>query len=337
MRWFLLSALLSVSVFADSVTTQDGSVIQGKLVDYSAASVVMDTPFAGKITIERSAVKEIRSSEQRFYRLKSGNTLLGALTIGADTMSVQTANGQMNISDDTIESTWAEGAEDPAVASVKAAQRHWSYEAALDLIGKSGNSEKLAVGGRLAATLKSPEDKLYLYLSGKHAEENSNLTDKELKGGIDFERKAMDPLSWYVRLGMERDEIELLDLRSTAALGLGWYLWEEEDHELRARTGLQVKHESYRNGSNETLPGIDFGLYHRMKLAKYEIKSNVEITPAFEDFAQYTLNHESHVSVPLADSWDLRLGVSNDYNSMPPAGTDELDTGYFMHLVLKWQ
>ncbi len=337
MRTLLFLLATASILFADSVTTNDGSILNGTLSNYSTDAVTIQTDFAGAVTIQRAAIKEIRSSEQRYYRLSSGNTLLGGLTISGDNKTIQTANGAMNVTNDTISATWGQGEDDPAVAVVKNAASHWTYEAAFDLAGKSGNTEKMAVGGRLAATLASPEEKLLLFISGKNAEENGELTEKEIKGGIDFERKTVKPFSWYTRVGMEHDEIEKLDMRTTAAAGLGMYLIEKEDHELRGRLGLQVTHESYETGTNETSPGIDVGLYQKLKLASYVFTTNVEYKPAFEDFSRYTVAHESHVGIPLAKNWAMRLGVTNDYNSQPAGGTEELDTGYFAHLVLKWQ
>ena len=52
------------------------------------------------------------------------------------------------------------GQEDPAIVALRS---HWSYEAALDVAGKSGNSSQLGTAASFRATLKAPTDTLQLY------------------------------------------------------------------------------------------------------------------------------------------------------------------------------
>jgi hypothetical protein len=58
-----------------------------------------------------------------------------------------------------------------------------------------------------------------------------------------------------------------------------------------------------------------------------------------EDLADWRAFHESALDVPLAGpgNWRLRLGVTNDYYSLPAPGKERLDTVYFARLVLSWE
>ncbi|MFT5128232.1 MAG: putative salt-induced outer membrane protein YdiY, partial [Rhodothermales bacterium] len=180
-------------------------------------------------------------------------------------------------------------------------------------------------------------DTLKFFASGKRARDNSVISEKELKGGVDYEQKIRDKWSWYTRLGLEYDVIELLDLRTTAAAGFGYQVFDTPEHSLRLRTGLQYKHESYADGRNESAPGLDLGINHRLKLGPAMLATDVTYTPAFEDFTRYNLLHTTSLDWPLSETWSLRLGVENDYNSQPVIGTKRLDTSYFMRAVLSWQ
>ena len=56
----------------------------------------------------------------------------------------------------------------------------------------------------------------------------------------------------------------------------------------------------------------------------------VQVHAAFDDFANYRLTHETFYQIPLANpAWKLRLGVSNDYNSTPPAGAQGGSVGNY--------
>ena len=66
--------------------------------------------------------------------------------------------------------------------------------------------------------------------------------------------------------------------------------------------------------------------------------NRLSFVPGFNDFSNYRANHESFFEIPLAmNGWKLRLGVSNDYNSMPGDSVKKLDTTYFTRFVLNWE
>ena len=70
-----------------------------------------------------------------------------------------------------------------------------------------------------------------------------------------------------------------------------------------------------------------------------KLVSDITYAPSFEDFGDYRVYHESSFEMPLgkSDFWKLRLGVSNEYNSLVVKGNDRLDTTYFSRLVLSWE
>lgn len=335
-----LACLFANVAITDTLTTNDGSVINGTLGAISEARVTITTPFAGDIVVARDQVAGMTSDADRYYKLKSGSTLFGKLSQQGNQRQIVTVDGAMAVNEGAIAASWGPEEDSPELAAVKAAQvapREWKYELGINIGGKTGNSEKTAFGGRLNATLAGPDDTLKFFASGKRARDNSVLSEKELKGGGDYEQKIRDKWSWYTRLGLEYDAVELLDLRTTAAAGFGYQVFDTPDHSLRLRTGLQYKHESYSDGRSESSPGLDLGLSHRIKLGPTTLANDVTHTPAFEDFNRYQLLHTSSLDWPISEAWSLRAGVENDYNSMPVAGTKRLDTTYFMHAVLQWQ
>ena len=195
------------------------------------------------------------------------------------------------------------------------------------------------MGGRVKAKLEGPKDHLLFYLRGSYAKEDGDKTDDELIGGIDFETRFAERHSWYARIELENDDIEELDLRSTAATGYGYYFFRETDHILRGRAGLMYRHVSYTGGDSESTVGMDLGLYHLYVFGDWgKLITDITYTPSLENFGDYRLFHESAFEIPLArsDIWKLQLGVTNDYNSQPVPGNTGLDTTYFSRLVLEW-
>ena len=65
-RTFCLVPLLFACVrmaFADSITLNNGDQISGTIDEINPKSVLLTTPYAGKLTIDRGAIKTMRSEK----------------------------------------------------------------------------------------------------------------------------------------------------------------------------------------------------------------------------------------------------------------------------------
>ena len=127
--------------------------------------------------------------------------------------------------------------------------RTWSYNAALGLSGKTGNTERFAVLANINATLTGPDDKLTFYGSYDRSEEEEILTANEIKGGVDYTRTISPTLNWYARMELETDDGENLDLRSTAAGGAGYVVKDTDVWDMQFRGGLAYRYESFKDGT----------------------------------------------------------------------------------------
>ena len=335
---------LCVCAPADTVETTNGSVLVGTITLVADGQVHIDTDFAGPLAVPQDKVAGLGTDAARVVSLASGNVLVGPIVRQAGRATVQTALGELDITEDAIVALWSEGDDSPQVAALKktaaAAAAKWDYEATVDIAGKTGNTERLGTAGSFTATRVGPDDKLIFSAAGERIEDEGRTTSKELQGGIDYERIFAKRHAWYARVFLEYDEFELLDLRTTAAAGYGYYFLRREDHVLRGRIGALVRHESYADGTDDQTVGIDLGLHHLLRLTEWsKLVTDVTCTPSIEDFEDYRVNHETSLEVPLgmSDLWKLRLGVSNDYNSRTTGGTEHLDSAYFARLVLGWE
>ncbi|MFM1547771.1 MAG: YdiY family protein [Lentisphaeria bacterium] len=341
-KLFLVLALAATSSWADMVRIEDGSVLHGTVVGVDGEVVHIHTSFGGVIKVSAGQVVGLSISKERFYSLQSGSTLLGRLEKTPDRTTIETSNGTVVISGDTISGSWGKDEESPKVLAMKAELsgklRQWKFDVGVDIAGKTGNSERISTGGSVNAILQGPTDKLHLSGRGNRTKENDVLSTKEAYGSIDYETLIKGNNSWYVRMGMEYDVIELLDLRTTAALGWGYYFHNQSDRHLRGRLGLQYKHESFNDDRTESSPGLDIGLSHKARLGTTALVTDVTATPAFDDFNRYQIKHATNWDIPLPqENWKLQLGIRDDYNSMPVAGVKRLDISYFATLVMAWQ
>ena len=340
----LVSFTLSLAeLTADTVYLKDGSRLVGRITEMREGQVRLDTDFAGVLQIDRDKVLSFTMASQRKIALESGNILVGTVKRVNEGTHIATSMGDIDISDETVTALWMADEPSPKVRELeREAETYkgtWSYEAAADLSGKSGNTDRFSTSGEFTATLKRLSDRLKFFGAYEKTEEEGQETVDEIEGGIDFERYVTRRHSWYTRVGLEQDDVEGLDLRTEAAFGYGYYWLRSKAHELRTRTGLLLRHESYEGGRNEQSLAFDLGLHHMSELNKrLKVINDITYTPAVDDYGNYRIDHESSLETPLggSDIWKLRLGVANEYNSQPGPSARKLDTSYFVRLVLGW-
>lgn len=345
------SALLlggSLSGRADTVTTRDGSVLNGNIAGLEDGMLELESEFAGTLELSIEHIALLETEAPYVIDLAGGNRLVGEIKSSDDGgLTVQSELGAIDISLERVVAMHAKGsAPSPpqnapdADSDSAPAPPDWSYEGTVDIGGKTGNTERLSTAASLAATRTYGGETLRLHASAEKVEDDGNTTTDELRGGIDFERVIGNKHSWYSRLELSRDDIEQIDLRAVAALGYGYYLIRRDDHKLRLRAGGLFRHESYSNAEDEQTAGLDLGFRDDWQLTDaLRMVNEVSYTPSVEDTADYRITQSSSLETPLQltnGNLRLRLGVSNEYDSQPAAGLDNLDTLYYTRLVFGW-
>lgn len=333
------------AVSSDRIDTVNGSTVIGRVLKLSDGMMLIETDFAGTLEIPFTHITGVTTAEPVKVCLDSGDVLVGRLSSsGEQELQVSSELGVISVNQARLLAILPPGQD--LVGVLQAAGTpvpktgEWSYEAAVNISGRSGNADSFSSAGSLAAVLTHPHDRLRFYLHGSRAKDAGNETADEIRGGIDYEREFSRLHSWYSRVELEKDGLEGLDLRTTAALGYGYYWIRTDRHELRNRLGLLVRQESYEDGRSEQTLGLDFGLYHMYLLnQRLKLLTDLTYTPSIEDISDYRVDHETALELPLLVSnlWKLRLGIAHEYNSHPASGREKLDTTWFAKLVLSWK
>jgi putative salt-induced outer membrane protein YdiY len=334
----LALSLATAPAWADVIETKNGARLVGKVVKVDGAAVSLETDYAGVISVKLSEVTSVRTEAPLIYRLAGGTVLQGTLaSTDGGQVRISGTEGAVTTPLDKIAATWAPGAPDPAVVAM---QRAWTYEAAMDLTGKSGNRDQTGTAASFRAVLAGPQDTLQFYAAYDRQETDGQKSADQFRAGVDYQNNFSGRRSWYVRNEGGFDRIKDVDLYNVAAAGLGLDFIKEAKQTLTGRAGVSFRYEGYKNPRTEDVrsAGLDFGLNHRLEMETSVLVNRLSFVPAFEDFGNYRAIHESFLELPTANPrWKLRIGLLNDYNSEPGAGVEEMDTTYFARLVLNWK
>ncbi|HWZ95668.1 MAG TPA: DUF481 domain-containing protein [Opitutaceae bacterium] len=322
---------------ADTVDTKGGAHLTGKITKIESDLVYLHTDYAGDITIKQSEVARFATDRPVAVRLASGTRIEGTVTPANGQLRIAGPDGTLATDVRHVAATWEAGGEDPSVVALR---RHWTYEAAVDVSGKTGNHHQLGTDGSVRAVLKTAQDELQFY-----SEYNRQVTDgqksaDELKAGSDYAAHFSERRSWYVRDEAGFDRVMDIVFSNVAAAGLGYDFIKQPKHVLTGRAGLSYRYDEYKNPATPRVNSLggDFEINHEWTFRLSRLVDKLVFVPAFQNLNNFIVSHESYYEIPLADpAWKLRLGVSNDYNSRPGPGIKRLDTTYFTRLLLDWQ
>jgi len=331
--FFLPACLPPLSARADVIELENGSTIIGTIFRMDGKKILVRTDFAGVLSVEASRVLTYTTDHPVYVAFPGHDPVRGKLTYTRKQTRIDAADGKVMVSSDAPEQVWPEDAPDPRA-------RRWDFEVGLDAGGKTGNAERLSVGSRAQAKLQGPRDRLLLYLRYAYAKDDGIESANQTVGGIDFESYFREKHSWYARLEAENDQISAVDFRATAAAGYGYFFLKKAHHTLRGRTGLMFRHETLKHEPSRATFGLDLGVSHLYRFANaWRLTNDVTYTPSLQDYLDYRIYHESAFDIPVvaSETWKLRLGVSNDYNSKPAENKVYLDTTYFTRLIFSWQ
>jgi hypothetical protein len=336
-RISLCAALIfALQAAADTVETANGARIVGKITKIHGGVITVETDYAGELSVKQVLVTKITTDHAVAVRFADGTGLIGVITAPtADKVHVEGPQKSVDIPVGNIAATWSAGEEDPDVVALR---RKWSYEADLDVGGRSGTQKQLATAFGYRAKLVGPLDTFQYYTDYARQETNGEVSADQFKAGADYADLFTATTSWYVRDEAGFDRVNDITLYDVAAGGLGYDFIKQTNESLTGRAGLSYRYDKYTAPTPSlSSAGADFELDYMLKFGKSQLTDKITFVPAFKDLGNYILTHELAFEVPLDKSlWKLSMGISNNYNSRPVAGVDKLDTLYFTRLVLAW-
>src|SRR5437868_4838856 len=137
-RLFAFAALVAAPLSADTIEIKNGARLVGKIGKIDAGTIEIDTTFAGTVKVKQSEVVSFSTDAPIAVRLASGTRFDGQVTTGANgAIQIAGADGTITTTVEKVAASWSAGKVDPLV------ERHWAYEASVDVTGKSGNKSQL--------------------------------------------------------------------------------------------------------------------------------------------------------------------------------------------------
>jgi putative salt-induced outer membrane protein YdiY len=335
----IVASLATVSANADTVTTKDGSTLNGIITLIDKGEIHIITKYAGKLTIKQHEVVTFETETPVVVRLESGTTMTGPVTASSNgTLQIKSEDGVLETNTSKIAASWDPTAADP---EIDRKCRKWRYDFALNLSGKKGNTDKFHLGTDLDVRLKGPDDQLSFGFEYEQGDENDNKTDDRALGRIDYERFNPKNIGWYVHNALETDKISDIYMRSTTGGGGSYRVINNDMQTLIVRSGLGYRFTDFEteNRDNDSSATFEASLEHSYQYKDFcWLENKLYYSPALDDFGNYRAIHDSSLRIPVGngEAFWIRIGIKNEYESQTSA-EERLDTSYYTKLIYSWK
>ena len=331
MRFSLPAALAllwaSQLAVADTVSLNNGDKITGTIQEINPTSVIVQTPYAGRMTIDRTAVKTLQSEK---------------------TVSITSASGPKQdryVSPAPGDKGWVETAAfvpppPPAPArhtSYLDLGPNWKNQLALGVSNTTGNDETTTFAGELSFHYEKKPDELSLKFLGAYGMSNGSQNAGLFAQTAVYRHMIDDRLFLYVDDDVRYDAIKGISLQATATGGLGYKLFDQEKFKLDVRGGPGATYQKTFDGRENIAAAAEAGLR-----LQYIINERVNLThedtytTSLCDFDMWRIHSETalNIKLDLERGLGLKLAFYDDYENQVSAGRKNNDTRLMLSLTL---
>jgi putative salt-induced outer membrane protein YdiY len=325
-------AILCYSSNADQVALHNGDRLTGTIVKSDGKGLIINTDYAGQVTVDWVAVQSISSIVPLHLQMKDGRTLAGPVVAQGDAWKVQQRNGTtVTVSKEDVSSIRSE-TEQVAYAQAQhpGLLQNWEGGANFGFALTRGNSESKNLALSFTADRKTLHDKLGLYANSVYATNDApgaipSTTANAIRGGTRYDHDLTPRLFGFAGADFATDDLQNLDLRSVLGGGLGVHVVNTPATTLDLLAGLNYTHEAYSTFTRNFPAGIlGEELTHKLG-ASTLLSQKLGFFPDLSDLGEYRFTFDAGTVTKINKWLGWQNSVSNVYVTNPPLGKKKND------------
>lgn len=301
----LLLVATSASAFADAgeVTLQNGDVLKGDVAPTPTGYVVRHATL-GRLELSSEAVRAVRWDAARVAtEAATSDALLLGREERAESLALLTGGCE----------------------PVAACGPSWKVDIAGAFSVSSGNSDASSFVLGASAIRKADPWTLTLEAAFLYqTDEDGETSAERWNARVRVDRALSTRTYAFGQVIFDRDEPADLEYRISGLAGVGRFLIQRPNEELKAELGGGIVHEK-REGLEETTDPAGYAGVHywRCWANKRKFAADFEFIPNLNDFDLSVARLILHYDLPISDKWSFVAGLRFDYVIEPADPTIE--------------
>ncbi|GAA4343704.1 hypothetical protein GCM10023144_46920 [Pigmentiphaga soli] len=193
-----------------------------------------------------------------------------------------------------------------------------------------GNTDATSVNVDANAGRATQDDRLNFYLTSLYGTKKDNGVSDEtanlLRLGGKYDRDLTGRVFAFGSLDAEHDKLQELDLRTVLAGGAGYHVIKNENTLFDLFSGLSYNREKFTTETRNSLEVL-LGEESNHKLTETSsLHQRFAVYPNVSDGGEYRIQFDAGVTTSITRRIELKLTLSNRYQSNPLPGVKKSDT-----------
>lgn len=315
------------SAVADEVRLKNGDRITGKVVSMQKKELIMDTTYAGKLTIDWSEVSNLTSEKSITVRVEGNVSLEGK--------AESTEAGKMKLKQKkvmepaTVFLSDITGINPTPEPPVRIGAR---VNAGLGMTDGNTNNQSIYFDGQFTA--RTQKNKVSILGEYNREESDGNTTANHMLGSLKYDHFFYDKWYGYAKTSAEKDDFKDLNLRTDIGAGPGYQIFESDLLNLGLEGGLSYVNEDFINAEdNKYLAGrwaFDYDQYFYAKLFQLFLYSEGFIDT--EDTGNTWVRTRTGVRIPFYKNLNLTAQYNLDWDNQPADDKEKTDQQFIFTL-----
>ena len=331
-----LTAAAALTARADLVTLSNGDRISGSVEGLADGRLSFKTVWAGSIKISWDAVAVLESDETFAVKTTAGEVYSGSLRKAESTLSVRADETTRNLDWRDIASIAPAGQPEPGFWKKFDGGVDFGYSLA------RGNSNTTLSAFGANADYERPEYKVQSKIVSILSEPEEGPGTSRHTLDTRYDRFLSDRSFVFVLAGLERNEQQLLNLRTKVGGGLGRKLISTDKTTLSLLGGVDFANERFRpaDGSESLTANNGEGLaafdLKTTKFAGIEFTFRAALHPTLSGSGRYRIEADSGFRLPIAKSFTWGLSLYDRFDSDPLVPVKRNDYGLLSTLGFRF-
>ncbi|HVT83183.1 MAG TPA: DUF481 domain-containing protein, partial [Phycisphaerae bacterium] len=314
----LVLALVSAAV-ADTVSLNNGDKITGTIQELNPTNVVVETPYAGKLTIDRAAIKTMHSDKEVTITSPAGERVEKFLSPAPEDKGWKETAAYVPPAPPTP----------PRHTSYLYLGPDWKNQLTLGITNTTGNDSTTSIASSLSLHYLHKPDELTIKVEGVYGLNNGTQNAGLFAETAVYRHDITEKLFAYLDDDVRYDAIKGISLQATGTGGLGYKLLTTSKFTLDVRGGPGVTYLKTFDGDTNVAPAGEAGL--RMTYIftdRLNATHEDTYTTSLIDTDVWRIHSETalNLKVDVESGLGLKLSFNDDYENRPSSGRKNNDT-----------
>ena len=298
----LVLLLLAAGAAADEVHLKNGNRLSGTIIGLSEGKLMLETDFAGRLSIDWSRVERIESESPIEVVLADGTRVQGTAA-PLDLARVTAINPPV----------------EPAV--------RFSGRINVGLNKASGNTDTETAHADAEITARSTYHRVSTGAAYTRASKDNRKTEENMLGRLKHDYFLTPKLYFYTAGLAERDEFKDISFRGTLGPGLGYQFFEGELMNLAVEAGPSYVYTNFESGNSEDSAAgrwaVRFDRFFFEKLFQYYCTNEGFVSAS--DAGDVFMFTRTGLRFPIRDGFSLNAGFEWDWDNEPAEDAGKSD------------